>query len=98
MVSPGGNAVMPGLLAACTHITQLPQQMLAATAWALFQQACDDGYVLNNIAQQALWALQSGECRLPASACRELASQQPALMLGVSWHHRLRVGAACQQR
>ncbi|DBB02107.1 TPA: hypothetical protein ACH3X3_011149 [Trebouxia sp. C0006] len=54
-VSAAGNAVMSGLVRACSTSTD------SDAAWALYQDAHSYGYMLHVKAQQVLWKLQSDE-------------------------------------
>ncbi|KAL0019551.1 hypothetical protein WJX77_012189 [Trebouxia sp. C0004] len=54
-VSAAGNAVMSGLVRACSTATD------SAAAWELYQDAYSYGYMLDDKAQQVLWNLQSDE-------------------------------------
>ena len=56
--SAAGNAVMSGLMRACSTSTDRD------AAWALYQDACSYGYMLDDQAQQVLWDLQSGSRQL----------------------------------
>ncbi len=60
-VSAAGNAVMSGLVRACSTSTD------SDAAWALYQDAHSYGYMLHVKAQQVLWKLQSGSNQLLVS-------------------------------
>ena len=74
--SAAGNAVMSGLMGACSTATD------SDAAWALYQDACSYGYMLDDHAQQVLWDLQSGSRHLqvfsPTCACFTLSRSTTA--------------------
>ncbi len=78
-VSAAGNAVMSGLVRACSTTTD------SAAAWALYQDARSYGYMLDVKAQQVLWKLQSGSNQLLASSLALVcALHHPGMMLPTS--------------
>ena len=77
--SAAGNAVMSGLMGACSTATD------SDAAWALYQDACSYGYMLDDQAQQVLWDLQSGSRHLlMCFLLLVLALHCPGIMLPTS--------------
>lgn len=62
--SAGSEVVMSGLISAFPETDSAVDEAVAATVWALFQQACKHGHQLSAEAQRRLWLSQSGDCLL----------------------------------
>ena len=59
--SPGSSNVVSGLMSACSSRQPTESVQTSVTAWTLYEHAVGNGLALGSIAQEALWASQTGQ-------------------------------------